>query len=140
MSTAFSNEWAVAWGDALNASPTYRAAAATWEGSIATAVVPAPGAPPLAAAFLDVWHGECRTARSASAADLATADYLIEGSPDAWRELLGGRLAPLMALLTGRIQLTRGELSKLIPFAGAAKELVGLAASIDATFPPEWGD
>lgn len=139
MPIVFSNEWAVAWGAALNASPAYQTAAATWEGTIAAAVVPSVGAGPIAAAFLDVWHGECRTARAATPADLAGADFVIEGAPDAWRELLSGRLAPLMALLSGRIQLTRGELARLLPYAGAARELVALAASINAEFPPDWG-
>ena len=138
MPIAFSDSWARAWGDALNGSAGYRVAAAGWEGSIVAAVVDSGGAT-IAAVFLDVHHGECRAARAATAADLAGTDFLIEGDADAWRDLFGRRLAPLMALMTGRIRLARGELTRLLPYAGAAKELIDLAASIDSEFPPGWG-
>lgn len=138
MPLAFSNEWAAAWGAALNDSPEYRAAAAAWEGSVAASVTD-PGAPaPRAAVYLDLWHGECRAARTASPGDLADATYLLEAAPAAWRELLGSGASPLMALMTGRLQLTRGELATLLPYAGAARELVRLATAVSTEFPPDW--
>ncbi|MBM4188130.1 MAG: Fis family transcriptional regulator [Gemmatimonadetes bacterium] len=135
MSTAFSEEWAKAWGAALNASPEYQAAAATWEGSIA-AVATDDAAP--AAVFLDVWHGECRTARAATPDDVAQARFLLEAAPRAWRDLFEGRLAPVMGLMTGRIKVTRGELAALLPYTAAAKELIRLAGSIPTVYPDGW--
>lgn len=136
MKTAFSSEWAEAWGAALNGSATYREAAAKWEGAIA--VVAASGDTRNGAVFLDVWHGTCRAARAATEADLAEAVYVLEAEPAAWKAVLGGSLSPMMALLSGKVKLARGELARLLPFATAAKELVTLAGSIPTEFPVGW--
>lgn len=136
MHTAFSSAWAEAWGAALNQSAAYREAAAKWEGSIA--VVAATAGTRSGAVFLDVWHGSCRAARAATDADLAEAAYVLEAEPAAWKAVLGGSLSPMMALLSGKVKLARGELARLLPFAAAAKELVTLAGSIPTVFPADW--
>lgn len=137
MAIAFSDQWAQEWGAALNSSATYRDAAATWEGSIA--VVATGGSEgPAAAVFLDVWHGQCRGAREATSTDLAGADFVLEASPAAWKQILGAQVSPVMALLTGQVTLARGELTRLLPYTAAAKELVQLAGTVDTQFPPSW--
>lgn len=136
MPLAFSSPWARAWCAELNASATYRTAAAAWEGSVALAAA-ASGAT-LGAAFLDLWHGECRAARAATPEDLAAATYVIEADPATWRSLLGGALSPVAALLTGRLRLARGQLAALLPHAQAAQELLRLADRIETLFPEDW--
>ena len=138
MAIAFSDQWARAWGAALNQSQTYREAAATWEGSIAVVATDGSAAPPGAAVFLDVWHGQCRGAREATGADIEGADFVLEASPAAWKQVLASQMSPVMALLTGQVTLARGELTRLLPYAAAAKELVSLAGTIDTQFPPSW--
>ena len=137
MTIAFSDQWARAWGDALNASQTYREAAATWEGSIAVVATGGPDVP-ATAVFLDVWHGECRGARVATGADLDGADFVLEAAPAAWKQVLAAHVSPVMALLTGQVTLARGELIRLLPYTAAAKELVQLAGTIETEFPPSW--
>ena len=134
---AFSAEWALAWCGALNASAEYRSAASDWEGSVALVMTEdsAADAPASRGVYLDVARGACHGARVASTADLADAAYVIEAAPDVWRELLAGRSAPLMALMTGRLRLTRGSIAALLPFANAARELIATASSIPARFP-----
>ncbi len=136
---AFSTEWAMAWCGALNASAEYRSAAADWEGAVALVMTAdaAAGVPDARGVYLDVGRGACHGARTADAADLDAAAYVIEAAPDVWRDLLTGRAAPLMALMTGRLRLTRGCITALLPFAGAAKELVASASSIPVRFPDD---
>jgi putative sterol carrier protein len=136
---AFSTEWALAWCGALNASAEYRSAAADWEGSVALVMTAdaAAGVPDSRGVYLDVGRGACNGARTADAADLDAAAYVIEAAPDVWRDLLTGRAAPLMALMTGRLRLTRGSITALLPFAGAARELVASASSIPVRFPDD---
>lgn len=136
MITAFSNEWASAWGEALNGSTAYREAAATWEGAIA--VIASAAGERTAAVYLDVWHGGCRAARVATEQDLADAVFVLEAEPAAWKAVLSGAVSPMMALLSGRVKLARGELARLLPYATAAKELVSLAGSITTEFPTGW--
>ncbi len=137
MALAFSDQWAKAWGAALNGSTTYREAAATWEGSIAVTVSGASGQGE-PAVFLDVWHGHCRAAREATSDDVADAAFVLEATPAAWKLVLASQVSPVMALLTGQIRLVRGDLTRLLPYTAAAKELVRLAGAIETEFPPDW--
>ena len=135
----FSPAWAGAWQDALNASEAYRKAAATWEGAVALVMHPdaTVGVTARQAVWLDLWHGRCREARLASDDDLATAAYVIEAQAGVWRDLLHGKSSPITALMLGKLRLTRGSLAALLPFAGAANELVGAAIAIHSIFPGE---
>lgn len=86
-------------------------------------------------AFLDLHHGECRQARSATAEDLAAADFVIAGRSEVWDRLLGGKLDPIWALVSGRLDLERGSLARLTPQVRAARELVRAARRITGAAP-----
>jgi len=135
-----SQEWADAWKDALNASPAYRAAAASWEGAVVAAVrAQAERRIGQRALFLDLWHGSCRAARPAADADFATARYVLTASAATWTELLNGALDPVAAVTGGRLELTKGSVLGLFPHLAAAKELVAVARCLGGVPPPEWG-
>lgn len=135
----FSETWARKWCDVLNSRSSYREAAKAWEGAVALAMSQSASSDsPQRAVFLDLWHGECRTARLATPEDLVTARYVIAGSAAAWREVLAGRIAPLMAVMSGKIRLTKGSMASLLPMAGAARELVAAALEMEVTFPDGW--
>jgi len=136
---AFTAAWANAWRDALNASETYRRAAASWEGAVALVMHPdgEAGIAERRTAFLDLWHGACRAARVASEADLAAAPFVIEGGAGTWRDLLSARTSPILALMTGKLSLTRGSVTALLPYASAANELVVTAARVHTVFPAD---
>lgn len=138
-SEAFSEEWAREWGRVLNDRPSYREAAASWEGSVAVVMTQDSSArSPERAVFLDLWHGHCRVARAASAADLQTAQFILSATAANWRELFAGRLAPLMGVMSGKIRLARGSMAALVPYAGAARELMAVAMSMETIFPDGW--
>lgn len=140
MAEVFSRAWAEEWCLTLNGTPAYRSAAATWEGSVAL-VMARDGSPksPRCAVFMDLWHGECRAARVATETDLESATFVLAGSAANWRDLLTGRIAPLMAMMGGKIRLTRGSMAALLPYAAAAKELIAAAIKMESTFPDGWG-
>ena len=133
----FTQAWAEAWCGALNASTAYREAAAAWEGAVALVMTPdaEAGVPEQRAVYLDVAHGTCGGARLADEADLSAARYVIEATPAGWEELLSGTLAPLMALMSGRLRLARGNFAALLPYANAARELVATAGTVPCRFP-----
>ena len=134
MHDVFSAAWVQAWATELASSEAYQKAAAAWEGSIALQLTdPAPGAP--AAVFLDLWHGECRQARPASGSDLETADYLLSGSTEVWRQVLAGQVEPIFGLMTGKLKLARGSLASLTPYMAASKELVAAATRVPSRWP-----
>ncbi len=131
----FSDSWAIACADVLNQNSAYRTAAATWEGAILLLMTPNATGGEERRVFLDLWHGECRSARAAYLADEQEARYVLAGTQAAWQLVLTGKVAPLLAIMTGKLRLAKGSLAELVPYTGAAKELVSAAAAIDAIFP-----
>ena len=133
----FTGTWAAAWRRELNGSPVYREKASTWEGAVALRMSadPALGVAEPRAVWLDLHHGACRDARAATSEDLDAAAYVIEAEPVVWKELLGGRLSPLAALLAGKLRLLRGSLMGLLPYVSAAQELLLTATVIQRQFP-----
>lgn len=131
---AFTDAWAEAWAEHLNTSAAYREAAATWEGGVVLEVADG-SAEPEAAVYLDLWHGACRAGRVATAADREAARYVLRGSRSTWQQVLAGKSQPIMAVMTGRLRLVRGDLAGLLPYAGAAKELLSTAGTIATAFP-----
>jgi putative sterol carrier protein len=127
----FSAEWATCCRAMVDGSSAYRAAAAQWEGDLVFRV--SDGAAP--AAYFDLWHGDCRALRPATAEDLAAARYLFEGTATSWQQVLEGRLVPLMALMTGRLKLSRGRIPDLVPHAESARELLLIMSRIEAVYP-----
>jgi putative sterol carrier protein len=139
MTEILSDAWARAWGEALNASPSYRGAAASWEGAVLVTVRGDPGrGVEERAVFLDLWHGSCREARAARAGDLDAARYALTADAATWGGLLSGTLDPMTAVMGGALDLTKGSVASLFPQLAAAKALVATARSLDVSLPPGW--
>lgn len=130
----FSESWAQALREEINHSPAYRDASTGWTaGSLALVIEasPAHGFAQPAAVWLDLYRGVCRGARALSLdAAKRDADFVIQGSYEAWMDALHGRMAPLIMLTTGRLQLKKGLLLRLLPFTRSANELVGCAQRV----------
>lgn len=120
----FSDEWAQAWGRALDDDQDYRRSAARWQGAILFVVQPD------RKVFLDLQGGRCLAGRTATAADEASAAYALEASPEVWDEVLDGRLDPMYGIVRGKLRLTKGSLATLLPFTAAAKQMVQKASAL----------
>ena len=123
----FSDAWARACQHEINTSTAYREAAATWEDAVAFAMDTADGE---RAVFVDLWHGECREARTAQPGDLDRAPYVIRGDLETWEAVLGGSLEPLNALVMGKLRLEKGNLGALAFHIKSARELVAAASRV----------
>jgi WS/DGAT/MGAT family acyltransferase len=130
----FSEEWAQAYRDAINASENYRKASTRWEaGALAFIMKAAPknGFVRDTAVLLDLHKGVCRAARSVPP-ELATVEaaFVIEGEYQSWMEVLSGRSQPLMMIMRGKLRLKKGSIAKLMPFTQSAQELIQCAQGI----------
>jgi putative sterol carrier protein len=136
----FTDDWARLWNDAINANASYKQAATKWEGAIAMVMSPDGnmGIPEERVVIADLWHGDCRSARAATAADLAEVPYLIRATPANWKSVLSGKTDPIVGLMGGKLKLAKGSLFALLPYAKAAKELVNSAIRVDTSFPDGW--
>jgi putative sterol carrier protein len=136
----FTDAWAQLWNDSINANENYKKAATKWEGAIAMVMTPDAemGIPEERIVIADLWHGDCRNAKSAAAADLEDAPYLIKAEPAAWKSVLAGKTDPIVGLMGGKLKLAKGSLFALLPYAKAAKELVRSAIDVDTSYPDGW--
>jgi len=136
----FTDDWAQLWNDSINANEDYKKAATKWEGAIGMVMTPDPamGIPEERIVIADLWHGDCRNAKAAGAADTEDTPYLIRAEPAAWRSVLAGKTDPIVGLMGGKLKLAKGSLFALLPYAKAAKELVRSAIDVDTSFPEGW--
>jgi len=136
----FTDDWATLWSDSINANGDYKKAATRWEGAIGMlmTVDPAMGIPHERIVIADLWHGDCRGAKSATAAELEDTPYLITAEPAAWKSVLAGKTDPIVGLMGGKLKLAKGSLFALLPYAKAAKELVRSAIDVETSFPDGW--
>src|SRR5881409_3323598 len=83
-----SAEWVAAYGTAINASETYRAASLNWTfGAVALVVAAQPAiglAEPLAI-WLDLDRGVCREARLVPAGEAQGAPFILTAQYDRWK-------------------------------------------------------
>jgi putative sterol carrier protein len=133
----FSAEWARAWGELLRQDADYRLAARSWQWPVVVILRSdtTGGFAEERAVFLDLWEGDCREARLATARDRENSPFLIAADFAVLRQILDGRVDPIAALMRGKLQLLRGSLVKLMPYTQAAKRLVQVAAAIPTRFP-----
>ena len=136
----FTEAWAQLWNNSINANQDYKKAATKWEGAIALVMTAdaAMGITKERVVIADLWHGDCRHAKTATTAELDDTPYLITADPAVWKSVLAGRTDPIVGLVGGKLKLARGSLFALLPYAKAAKELVRSAIDVDTTFPDGW--
>lgn len=138
----FSVQWATALGDALAANDSFRTAARGWNSAVILEWSDASSHPRSddvvctdevqgCGVYLLLHDGECHSARMATATDYATARYVLSATLAVWHEMLSGHLAPTMAMLRGKLKLTKGSVADLMPHVKAAHALVRVAAEIE---------
>lgn len=134
----FSQEWADALCEQLNQNQAYQASAQTWEGSLLLVAYRFADDTQNPAILLDLWHGQCRSARLCNGAAHNEAEYVLSAKPTDWQTVLNGDIAPLMAVMRGKLRLLKGSTTTLARYANAAKQIVVSAADVGAAIPEEW--
>lgn len=127
-----SDEWVKALMERLNGSEAYRKAAAKWEGDFAFVVEHGSSDP--THLYMDLWHGECRSARELESAGAENPAFTMAAPIDTWQEVLSGRLDPIKGLMQKKLALT-GNMMKVLKAPKAAVEMVNCAKEIDTSWP-----
>ncbi len=125
MPSLFDADSLAAWRDHLNVSPLFRDAAAGWRGTLLL-LEGDPNAP-ARTAWVEVADGSCAAARGGDDGDAERADFVLAASPATWHDLVSARTTPVMAAMTGRLRLVKGDLMALAPHAKAAAALLAAA-------------
>ena len=122
-----SSEWTEQFREKINSSEAYAIAAKKWEGDITLIVEGEAGV------YLDLWHGQCRSAEHLADPGSRNAEFKISASMDRWKEVLQGKLDPIKGIVSRQIKLD-GNLVKIMKNVKAAQELVRCAAQVDSEF------
>jgi putative sterol carrier protein len=139
MPRPFTQPWADAFRDAINADPSYRTAAVGWSWPVALLLDPPAatlGYPEPVAVQVALDRGTAGQATLVPGA-AATADIVLGGSYETWKEIVLGSLDPVGAVMGGRLRLVRGSIMTLMSQIGAARALVACAARTPTEFPDE---
>ena len=129
-----SPEWVAAFKDALNASEAYKVSAAKWEGDFYFIISAGEGLSEPVKFYLDLWHGECREAYIVEGDDDKKPEFVIEGKLSTFKQVFGGKLDPIRALVSRKLKL-KGNLGKIMRSVKATLDLVNAAASVDTVYP-----
>lgn len=128
-----SEAWIKELMEIVNESEAYAKAAEKWEGDLFFVVEPGPGLPEAHYLYMDLWHGECRSAGEFAAGE-KSPEFEIRAPLPTWQQVLEGKLDPIRGLTTRRLKL-KGNLMKIMKAPKAALELVNCAREIDTAYP-----
>lgn len=134
-----SEEWVSAYGEAVNASASYRDAGAKWTHGPVCLVVKAEEAINLPAdtgVWLDLHQGVCRAARVVGAETAQQAPFVITAEYARWKQVIRKELDPIKGMMQGKLKL-RGSLPIIVRFVRAANELVNCATRVPTRFLDE---
>ena len=131
-----SAEWLAAFKDAINANSRYQAAAKAWTyGPVALLIKadPTRGLAESKGLWLDLDRGICRDARLVGSEEATRAPFCILGEYDRWKQVIGKELDPIKGMMQRKLEL-RGQMSTLVRFVQAAKELVESSQQVPTRF------
>ena len=129
-----SEEWLKALVEEINNSEVYRDTARDWEGDFYFIIEPEGGLKEKVIAYMDLWHGECRSANIVTNENENTPEFRLRAPLGKWRKLFEKKLNPIQGMLTGQLKIT-GNMTKIIKTPKAAIELVNCCSRVPTEFP-----
>ena len=133
-----SEEWMKEYIERINASDSYRQAAAQWEGDVCFVFEAEPdkGVAEDVYGILELWHGECRGGRLVSQEEGEQAPFVIRAPYSRWKEVIKRELDPVKGMMQGKLKL-KGDLPTIVRYVKASNELVNLATTVPTEFIDE---
>ena len=131
-------DWLAEYVQRINGSPEYKEVSATWEGDVSLVFEAEPdkGVPEDVWAWLDLWHGECRSGKLVPADEGEKARFVIRAPYSRWKEVIRKELDPVKGMMQGKLKL-RGDLPTIIRYVKAANQLVNLSGTVPTEFVDE---
>lgn len=128
-----SEEWLKALVSEINSSEVYKEAAKDWEGDFYFIIEPEGNLQVKVITYMDLWHGECRSAKVISDENEYAPEFQIRAPLGKWRKVLEKKLNPIQGMLTGQLKI-KGNMSKMIKTPRAAVELVNCCSRVPTEF------
>jgi putative sterol carrier protein len=124
-----SDEWIKALMVEVNQSAAYRKSAKKWEGDFYFFCEPGPGLAESVLLYIDLWHGEARSAGAVDNESEKSPEFVIRAPIS-----IEKKLDPIQGMITGQLKL-KGTMSKIMRYPKAAAELVNCATKVPTEFP-----
>ena len=128
-----SSKWIEALQEEINNSEAYAKTAAKWEGDFCFEVEIDDDNPKEIYMYLDLWHGECRSAKILKNLTTTEPAFMMKAPIATWRSVFGKELNPIKALVANKLAL-KGNKLKIIRSPKMAFELVNCAAALDTNW------
>jgi putative sterol carrier protein len=133
-----SEEWIVAYMEAINTNPAYKTAGADWTHGVVALVAKAQ--PPLVPNDVGIWldldRGVCRGAKLVTVEEAAKAPFCITGDYARWKAVMRKELDPIKGMMQGKLKL-KGDLPTIVRAVKASQELVNSCTMVDTKFADE---
>ncbi|GAB4529429.1 MAG: SCP2 sterol-binding domain-containing protein [Anaerolineales bacterium] len=98
-----SAEWLDSVVDKLNSDEKYARVAHNWEGDMNFVIDPGGALTAGMQIYLDLWHGQCRSARVVTDGALPEAAFTLQATYDNYVRVLKGQLDPIQAMLMRKL-------------------------------------
>jgi putative sterol carrier protein len=134
----FIPEWAILYERAIKQDAQYKELAKDWEGTVCLHVEAKPeyGMDNDFYLLMDLWHGDCRSARVVPPEAGKAADYVITGSMDCWVQVGRRQLDTVKGMMQGKFRL-KGNLPTIVRYVRASTRLTDISADVGGRFPDE---
>jgi putative sterol carrier protein len=129
-----SEEWLDALVKELKDSQKYRDVAVNWEGDFYFIIEPDKGLEERVIAYMDLWHGECRSACIITDENEKHPEFRIRAPLSKWRKVLEKKLNPIQGMLMGQLKVS-GNMMKIVKTPRAAIELVNCCSRVPTEYP-----
>lgn len=135
---AFSEEWAKAFKEEVNASDAYRQASKGWQWTVGLVVEAEPDKnfPDARGVVMDLFEGEAREVRVGTAADAQACDFVITAPYSRWKEVANKELDATRGMLQGKLKL-KGDLPTIVRYTKASQELTEATTRVAVAWPDE---
>ena len=135
-------EWTSEFEKKIQGDERYKSAAKTWEGSVVLVfkAYAEAGFEKDFFIFMDLWHGECRSARVVPAEVGRTGEYVLEAAYERWKKVLRKELNVVKEIATMKLKLVPFNVKKAAKLAAATQaaiRLVDLAGEAGGRFSDE---
>jgi putative sterol carrier protein len=131
-----SEPYVAALTERLKGSDAYKKATKSWKTTMAFALLPEPEKGIEARGLvLDLADGECRKAAVIPGPGPYEADYVIRGVAEKWKALLGKEIFPVPAIMSGQLQLVKGNSMSLMMQMPSVQALLDETGALPTRFP-----
>ena len=128
------DEWIKAACQECKKSQDYKEAAKDWEGDMYFVIEPGDLFPEKVYLYMDLWHGECRSAHIITDPKEKSPAYKMIATYEIWKEILDGKLDFVKAMIVGKITV-EGDMAQVVKKSRASVEMTNCMRRIDTEFP-----